>query len=97
MHRRWCNGHPEGECSAGAVLGTQSQEANARLIQEDTQFHIASVRKSYIGFAVAFAVHHGMIAAIDDPIPAYLPEYKEPIYENITIRHLLTHTHGLQK
>ncbi len=98
------------DCTGGGVMvihkgnvvleqywGTQSKEANARLIQEDTQFHIASVRKSYIGFAIAFAVQQGMIAAIDDPLTAYLPEYKEAVYENVTIRHLLTHTHGLQK
>lgn len=77
--------------------GTQSEETNAPLIQPDTQFHIASVRKSYIGFAVAFAVHHGMIASIDEPITAYLPECREAVYENVTIRHLLTHTHGLRR
>lgn len=76
--------------------GTQSKEANARLVQADTQFHIASVRKSYIGFAAAFAVQHGMISSIDEPISAYLPECTEAIYENVTIRHLLTHTHGLR-
>lgn len=77
--------------------GTHSKKADARLIQADTQFHIASVRKSYIGFAIAFAVHHEMISSIDEPITAYLPECREARYENVTIRHLLTHTHGLHK
>lgn len=77
--------------------GTQSKKADARPVQADTQFHIASVRKSYIGFAAAFAVHHGMIASIDDLVSAYLPECREAIYEKVTIRHLLTHTHGLHK
>lgn len=77
--------------------GTQSKEADARLIQPDTQFHIASVRKSYIGFAVAFAVYRGMISSIDEPIAVYLPECREAMYEDVTIRHLLTHTHGLHK
>ena len=42
------------------------------VIQPYTQFHIASVRKAYIGFAVAYAVHHRFIASIDDPITQYL-------------------------
>ena len=34
------------------------------VIQPYTQFHIASVRKAYIGFAVAYAVHHRFIASL---------------------------------
>lgn len=76
--------------------GKHSKEPHARPIQKDTQFHIASVRKSYIGFAVAYAVNEGYIDSIDDSILKYLPFHKLPTLNGTTIRHLLTHTHGLR-
>jgi len=77
--------------------GKQSKNSNARPIQEDTQFHVASVRKSYIGFAVAYAVNEGYIDSIDDLVTKYLPLDKIPELNGTTIRHLLTHTHGLRR
>lgn len=76
--------------------GRHSKEPGARLIQADTQFHVASVRKSYIGLAVAYAVNKGYIESIDDLITKYLPLNKKPELNGTTIRHLLTHTHGLK-
>ncbi|MGG1661120.1 serine hydrolase domain-containing protein [Brevibacillus sp. NRS-1366] len=75
--------------------GRQGADANARVVQPDTQFHVASVRKSYIGFAVAYAVYHGHIDSIDDPVTKYLPMLDSLLMNGTTIRHLLTHTHGL--
>ncbi|WP_342598850.1 serine hydrolase domain-containing protein [Psychrobacillus sp. FSL H8-0483] len=77
--------------------GSGSKSPNARTIQEDTQFHVASVRKSYIGFAVAYAVHHGYIASIDDLVTKYLPELDSNLLNGSTLRNLLTHTHGLKE
>jgi CubicO group peptidase (beta-lactamase class C family) len=76
--------------------GEHSKEPNARPIQGDTQFHVASVRKSYIGFAVAYAVNEGYIDSIDDPILNYLPLNNMQKLNGTTLRHLLTHTHGLK-
>jgi len=75
--------------------GKHSKDASARNIQGDTQFHVASVRKSYIGFAVAYAVHNGYIHSIDDPVTKYLSSIQSPILKGTKVRHLLTHTHGL--
>ncbi|MEC5424264.1 serine hydrolase domain-containing protein [Virgibacillus sp. C22-A2] len=72
-----------------------SKAPDAIPIQEETQFHVASVRKSYIGFAVAYAIHHGYIESIDDEVNKYLPVKYTELFKNTTIRHLLTHTHGL--
>ncbi len=98
------------DCSGAAVViiqdnkvrveeywGHQSKELNARPIQADTQFHVASVRKSYIGFAVAYAVHTGCIYSIDDLISKYLPHLDAPLLGETTLRHCLTHTHGLKR
>jgi CubicO group peptidase (beta-lactamase class C family) len=78
-------------------IGQQSKYSNARKVQADTQFHVASVRKSYIGFAVAYAVYHGHITSIDDLVLEYMPELEESIWKDTSIRHLLTHTHGLDQ
>lgn len=96
------------DCSGAAVLiihndnivteeywGKQSKAPNARVIQEDTQFNVASVRKNYIGFAIAYAINEGFIDSINDSILKYLP-LNIPIITGTTIRHLLTHTHGLR-
>ncbi|QHJ69987.1 serine hydrolase domain-containing protein [Planococcus halotolerans] len=85
----------------GVVLeeywGKQSKEEDAKKVQATTQFHIASVRKCYIGFAAAYAVHKGFIRSIDDLVTEYVPANEPELFEGVTIRHLLTHTHGLKK
>ncbi|MFI8575373.1 serine hydrolase domain-containing protein [Rossellomorea aquimaris] len=78
-------------------IGKQSTANEARIVQADTQFHVASVRKSYIGFAVSYALFYGYINSIDDPVLSYLPELEEAPWKDTTIRHLLTHTHGLKQ
>lgn len=78
-------------------LGKQSNASGARPVKADTQFHVASVRKSYIGFAVSYALFHGCIKSLDDLALSYLPELNEGIWKDTTIRHLLTHTHGLRQ
>ncbi|WP_234987163.1 serine hydrolase domain-containing protein [Bacillus sinesaloumensis] len=99
----------EVDCSGASVLiihndkvvteeywGKQSNKPNARPIQADTQFHVASVRKSYIGFVVAYAINEGFIESIDDDITNYLPSEQPTELIGTTIRHLITHTHGLK-
>lgn len=97
------------DCSGGALIvyhnnqleveqywGTHSKGLNSRPIQPDTKFHIASCRKSYVGFALAYAVSRGFIQSIDDEISLYLPANKQnEILNGTTIRHLMTHSHGL--
>lgn len=76
--------------------GQHSHRLDAREIQYDSMFSLGSVRKSYIGFAVAFAVNEGFISSIDDAVIEYLPYLDASATDGITIRHLLTHTHGLK-
>ncbi len=75
--------------------GTHSFEPDARNIQADSQFHVASVRKSYIGFAFAYAHFSNKISSLDDEVLNYLPSLDERTVRGTTLRHLLTHTHGL--
>ncbi|MFI8685813.1 serine hydrolase domain-containing protein [Rossellomorea sp. NPDC077527] len=78
-------------------IGKQSREKEVRAVQADTQFHVASVRKSYIGFAVSYALYYSYINSIDDLVLSYLPELEKNTWKDTTIRHLLTHTHGLKQ
>lgn len=78
-----------------SYFGKQSNAEHAREVKADTQFHIASVRKAYIGFAAAYAIYNGYFS-IDDPVRRFVEDSNLSAYEGVTIRHLLTHTHGLK-
>ncbi len=76
--------------------GNHSAKENARAIQVDTKFHLASCRKSYIAYAVAYALHNGFLRSLDDEVLQYLPSSQQlAVYKGTTIRHLVTHSHGL--
>jgi CubicO group peptidase (beta-lactamase class C family) len=79
---------------AESYFGKQSSAKNAPDVKEDTQFHIASVRKAYIGFAAAYSIYNGHFS-IDDPIQRFADPHLSA-YGGVSIRHLLTHTHGLK-
>lgn len=75
--------------------GRHSHEKNASHITEKAQFNVASARKSYLGLTIAYALHDKYISALDDPITQYVPEFDKDLYKDTTIRHLVTHSHGL--
>lgn len=57
-----------------------------------------SVAKSFVSALVGIAIAEGHISSVDDPVTAYLPELleRDPRFEGITIRHLLTMASGLR-
>jgi CubicO group peptidase (beta-lactamase class C family) len=75
--------------------GRHSHEKGAREVRSDSQFNVASARKSYLGLSVAFALHDKYIESLDDPISIYMPELETELVKDVTIRHLVTHSHGL--
>ncbi|MGE5701768.1 MAG: serine hydrolase domain-containing protein [Clostridia bacterium] len=76
-------------------FGRHSHQPEARTVQADSRFNVASVRKSYLGLAIALAIHDGNIHGIDDAVADYFPELDPNVLDGTTLRHLLTHTHGL--
>jgi CubicO group peptidase (beta-lactamase class C family) len=46
---------------------------------------------------IGIAIDEGLIASVDDPITEYVPELKQkdPRFNNITIKNLLTMSSGL--
>ena len=78
-----------------AGLGVTSIE-NPLPITEETLFEIASVSKTFLVTAIMRLVDAGKIN-LDAPIRKYLPELKlkdRAASEQVTMRHLLTHTGG---
>ncbi|GAK43358.1 hypothetical protein TCA2_5854 [Paenibacillus sp. TCA20] len=76
--------------------GYHDKSPNSRSIDEDSQFNVASIRKTYLGLAISLALYEGKIRSIDDYIVDYLEDTNVKVIHNTTIRHILTHTHGLQ-
>ena len=60
----------------------------------NTIFGIASVSKQLTAYATLRLVQDKLLA-LDEPITKYLPEAR-PMWDGITIRHLLTHTSGIR-
>ena len=69
--------------------------ATLRPMQTTTLFDCASVTKVMATtFAVMLLVDAGKVD-IEAPVFTYLPDFREPERDKITVRHLLTHTAGL--
>lgn len=77
--------------------GTHNNDFSSRLVDSQSRFNVASIRKTYLGFAVSLAIHEGRIKSIDDFVSTYLTGNVGSEMKEIRIRHLLTHTHGLNR
>jgi CubicO group peptidase (beta-lactamase class C family) len=64
---------------------------NKVLNSETSRFNIASVSKTFTAVSILQLKEKGKID-IDKPVKKYLPEFP---YDDITIRHLISHTSGL--
>lgn len=62
-----------------------------------SRFNVYSVRKSYIGFVIAYLLQSGQLSSIDIPLQSLLEDANTALYALTTVRHLLTHTHGLDE
>jgi CubicO group peptidase (beta-lactamase class C family) len=66
--------------------------------QRDSLVTSMSVAKSFDSALIGIAISEGYLNSVDDPITDYLPELaaRDPRFQNITIRHLLTMQSGLR-
>jgi CubicO group peptidase (beta-lactamase class C family) len=60
----------------------------------DTRFILASMTKMFTGIAIGQLAQQGKLR-FSDPVSKYVPEFRQPAADRITIHHLLTHTSGL--
>ena len=63
-------------------------------VQEGTLYDIASLTKVFTTAAVLILLERGLLR-LDDPVSSFLPSFSQPDKQDITLRHLLTHTSGL--
>lgn len=75
--------------------GTHDKATDSRFVDAESRFNVASVRKTFLGFAISLALVEGKIESIDDLVVDYLGDIDREVFDHTTIRHLLTHTHGL--
>jgi CubicO group peptidase (beta-lactamase class C family) len=74
--------------------GRHDESEESQPVNGKSQFNVASIRKTYLGLAVSLLIEQGQISSVDDEIGLYLEDYRE-LTAGISLRHLLTHTHGL--
>ncbi len=77
--------------------GHHSNSADSAPITSSSQFNVASARKSYLGLVIAYALYEGKIKSLDDYAIDYFTEMDEQLLGKTTIRHLVTHSHGLHE
>lgn len=70
-------------------------QPSPRPVSRETRFHIASVTKLLTVTAVLQQVQAGQLE-LDDTIGRWIPEYPEPYRSTVRVRHLLTHTSGIE-
>lgn len=66
---------------------------------ENSLFAINSASKSYTSALIGIAIDEGYIDSVNDPVSKYLPqilEQEDTRKHGLTLRHLLTHTSGLE-
>ena len=63
-------------------------------IDGNTFFNIASVSKQFTATSVLQLMEEGKLS-LEDSVAAYYPEYTNPIWKGIKIKHLLSHSSGI--
>ena len=78
------------------AFGRLSPEPDAPGLPRDALFPIASLTKPITATAVMCLVEDGLIG-LNRPVQEYVPEFVGEGKEHVTVRHLLTHTSGLEE
>jgi CubicO group peptidase (beta-lactamase class C family) len=79
--------------SRSAGLACKRYDVPNRL---DTKFNLGSMNKMFTGVAIMQLVERGQIQ-LDVPVGTYLPDIpRREIRDKVTVRHLLSHTSGMQ-
>jgi len=63
---------------------------------EDGSIETMSATKSFVSLAVGLLLDEGRLRSLDQPVHEFFPEWKQGRKRTVTVRHLLSHTSGLQ-
>lgn len=96
LHRRGFNGSllvaHQGEAVYNRSRGHARFTDKTEFAAENNIFQLASAGKQFTAFSILILKERGLIN-LDDTVAAYIPGFP---YSDITVRHLLNHTSGLQ-
>ena len=76
------------------TVGGYSDEKTKQSFQKNTKVRMASIAKSMTAIAIMQLVEKGLLD-LDAPIQNYVPNYPKQTKTQITTRHLLSHTSGI--
>lgn len=90
----------DGKQIAVRRFGFADEKAQQR-VDSDTIFHWASITKTFTAISLMQLVDRGLVS-LDDPVTKYIPEFRAihnpyGAADDVTVRHLLTHTSGLRE
>lgn len=80
------------------VLIMQGDATLLSYTSNDTKqpIELMSAYKSIVALAIGRLLFNGQLAALDEPVHRFYPEWRQGDKAKITVRHLLNHTSGLQ-
>ena len=67
---------------------------NGPKIDKDITFNIASVSKQFTAVGVLQLVEEGKLL-LDEPMSSLFPEYTDPLWKKVKLKHLLSHSSGI--
>ena len=77
------------------VLPVSANADTTRLaISDGTMFNIASCSKQFTAVAVLQLAERGLLD-LDAPVNTYLPELTAPLWDSVTVAHMLSHSSGI--
>jgi CubicO group peptidase (beta-lactamase class C family) len=62
----------------------------------ESVFPSFSVAKSFVSALVGIAIGEGKVKSVDQPVTDYIPELKDPLFQQVTIRDLLEMRSGIR-
>jgi len=74
--------------------GVTTSLPGGSVVQQSTVYDIASLTKVFTTTSTLLLMERGLLR-LDDPVALFLPSFSRPDKQEITLRHLLTHTSGL--
>lgn len=97
------------EALQALVRGAQESRSDALLVlakgqllvdrdfgSPEARLNLMSVSKAISSLAIGCLLVEGKISSLDAPLATWFPAWKKPSHASITLKHLLTHTTGLE-
>jgi CubicO group peptidase (beta-lactamase class C family) len=83
-----------GRVAAHWAVGHAQTEPVRRPMRRDTVFDLASVTKAVAGATAALLLLEDGVWSLDDAVARFIPEFAARGKQDVTLRHVLTHTTG---